>query len=230
MHSVRSYAGRHPDIFYPLYGLREKNRRLFVNASTEIVIEGYPRCGNTFAVVAFEYAQKKPVSIAHHLHVPAQVLRGVEQGIPVLVLIRKPLDAISSLMVRHPHVEPEKCLKDYLDFYSLILPRKDGFVCADFADVSSRYGDVIHKVNERFGTGFDLFSDSREDVERVFSRIEDVNRMVDTGDVRQVARPAKEKERPKQMARDILSNGKYSGLIAAADELYGRFLLECGKR
>jgi hypothetical protein len=58
-----------------------------VSRTTQLVIEGYPRLGNTFAVVAFLQAQKEDVRIAHHLHAPAQVIRAARWRIPTIVLI-----------------------------------------------------------------------------------------------------------------------------------------------
>src|SRR2546422_7828125 len=53
-----------------------------VGDRTEMMIEGYPRSGNTFAVAAFRLAQQRPVIVAHHLHSPAQVLEAVRRRIP----------------------------------------------------------------------------------------------------------------------------------------------------
>jgi len=126
-HLVRSYTGLHPDLFFRLYGVKSKNKKLFVNKKSELVIEGFPRSGNTFAVVAFQSAQKRNVKIAHHLHVPAQIIRAVNMNIPALVLIRNPSDSIASLMVRHPHVAPHLAIKDFCRFYSVLLPARDRF-------------------------------------------------------------------------------------------------------
>src|SRR2546430_11542375 len=52
--------------------------------------EGFTRTGNTFAVVAFTQAQRRPVSIAHHVHLPSMVKRAVDRGVPCVVLIREP--------------------------------------------------------------------------------------------------------------------------------------------
>jgi len=53
---ARCYVGRHPFLFYNFYRLKPSRRDLLVDRRTRIVIEGFPRSGNTFAVVAFEQA------------------------------------------------------------------------------------------------------------------------------------------------------------------------------
>ncbi len=54
---LRSFFGKYPLLFYFLYGLLPKNRMLSVNRNTQLVIEGFPRSANTFAVVALQNAQ-----------------------------------------------------------------------------------------------------------------------------------------------------------------------------
>src|SRR5919112_6338070 len=93
---ARRYVGRHPFLFYNFYRLKPTYRDLLVDRKTQIVIEGFPRSGNTFAVVAFQQAQRESVRVAHHLHMPAQVIRAAKWGIPTLLLARKPTDAALS--------------------------------------------------------------------------------------------------------------------------------------
>src|SRR5215210_2906944 len=78
---ARRYVGRHPFLFYNFYRLKPSYRDLLVARRTQIVIEGFPRSGNTFAVVAFEQAQRESVRVAHHLHMPAQVIRAAQWSI-----------------------------------------------------------------------------------------------------------------------------------------------------
>jgi hypothetical protein len=57
----------------------------WVSRTTEIVIEGYPRSGNTFAVVAFRLAQGREIEIAHHLHAAAQIKRAARLDVPAFI-------------------------------------------------------------------------------------------------------------------------------------------------
>ena len=98
---VRQYLGLYPFLFLPAARLlgNRRRREFLVSPSTDLVIEGFPRSGNTFAVAAFVLSQPRPVRIAHHHHVPAQVIYAVKRGIPVLVVVRKPDDAVLSLVM-----------------------------------------------------------------------------------------------------------------------------------
>ena len=85
---ARRYIGRHPFLFYNFYRLKPSYRDLLVDRRTQIVIEGFPRSGNTFAVVAFQQAQRESVRVARHLHMREQVIRAAKWGIPTLLLAR----------------------------------------------------------------------------------------------------------------------------------------------
>lgn len=65
---ARVTISHYPWLYFPIQRLRPQRRDLVVARDTEIVIEGYPRSANTFAVAAFLLAQGRPVKIAHHLH------------------------------------------------------------------------------------------------------------------------------------------------------------------
>jgi hypothetical protein len=88
-----------------------------VDRRTQIVIEGFPRSGNTFAVAAFQQAQRESVRVAHHLHMPAQVIRAAQWSIPIFLLARKPTDAALSWVIRGPGVPIRQTLKHYVSFY-----------------------------------------------------------------------------------------------------------------
>ena len=109
-----------PYIFHLLYkilGPEVLVKEALISKKTEIVIEGYPRSANTFSVFAFLQAQGRHISIAHHLHVEAQIVLGVRWGIPVLVLLRNPVDAIRSLKIRHPDIIIRNEIERYIQFY-----------------------------------------------------------------------------------------------------------------
>src|SRR4051794_3765889 len=84
---------------------------------TEAVIDGFTRSANTFATVAFQWAQPCPVRLAHHLHAPAQVIAGARAGIPVLVPLRHPRQAVISVVIRWPEVSLHQALDAYRRFH-----------------------------------------------------------------------------------------------------------------
>lgn len=212
-------AGYHPALFYPL--ARRRRARTAGNLVTpdcDIVIEGYPRCGNTFALNAFLFAQPGPVKTADHVHVPAQVMRAVRLGLPTLVVIREPEAAVRSLVVKHGFVRPKDALRGYWLFYRSILGARRGYVAADFAEVTTDFGGVCRRLNARFQTGFAEFRHNEETEAAVFARIEARNRALGQGET-EIARPSAAKQAPKQ-AVDLTG---CTAWLQRCRNLYARF-------
>jgi hypothetical protein len=180
-------------------------RDLMVHKDKDLVIEGYPRSANTFAAFAFQAANPR-ADICFHVHASAQVMRSVALGVPTLVLIRNPVDAVRSLVIREQVVPPRTAFQWYIHYYNDIYPLREGFVVARFEDVISDFGAVIGRVNDRFGTTFVPFRHTEEAVSAVFRRIDMGYKNLGKGNINpnQVARPDKEKESLKaSMAMDV---------------------------
>lgn len=170
---LRNAVARHPALYMAL--ARRNGKRGLLAADTELVIEGFPRCANSFAEAAFRVAQPRPVKLAHHTHAPAHVIAGVRQGVPTLVLVREPDRAVASLIVRDSqNYRPEECFREYIGFYETVRPFADGFVAADFTQVTADFGAVIGAINARFATRFAAFVPTAENMERARALVDDL--------------------------------------------------------
>jgi hypothetical protein len=221
---------QYPMVFMPVARLRKKWRVLLASRQTEIVIEGFPRSGNTFAVVAFELAQGRPVVIARHSHAPAQVIWAVRRNIPALVLIRKPGDAVLSLVIRHPYLSIVQALKLYIRFYRKIRPYRDRFVLAAFNEIVANYGTVIERINSHFGTSFSVFEPTEDNINKCFELVEqmdreDTNRSTVTEAT--VARPSEAREQAKERLRARLEEPGARNLVATAEAIYDEMTNDC---
>jgi len=215
------HAGKRPLLFYSLLGLRRKHRELAVSKATQLVIEGFPRSGNTFAVVAFRQAQHESISIASHLHAPAQVIRAVRWEIPTLVLIRNPVDAVVSLVIRHPHISTTWALKSYISFYESIASYRHAYVIGPFDEVIEDYGAVIERVNAKLSTRFSPLDHTEDNVGEIFARIESLNRAKGGGLVEeQIARPSAAREELKSRVMDELEARRPGGPIAKGEAIH----------
>ncbi|MGN6378219.1 MAG: hypothetical protein ACTHNU_04650 [Gaiellales bacterium] len=168
--SVRSHWARHRSY---LWASRLSRGRAVVGADTELVIEGFPRSANTFAAVAFQLAQPTPVRLAHHVHAASQVIAAVRAGVPAIVLVRDPRDAVPSQLIRAPHLPLDLVLDGYARFYEPLLPLRDRLVVAPFDDVLRDFGGVVDEVNRRFGTAFARSANDPDDVARVNALIDE---------------------------------------------------------
>ena len=144
-----------------------------VDDTTQLVIEAFPRSANTFATVAFQLSQPAPVRVAHHLHAPAQVTDAVRRGIPVLVLVRHPRDAVTSLVIRSPGISVRSALSAHARFHERVASVRTECVIATFEQVTGDFGVVIHALNRRYGTNFGLFQHTSEAVAEVYRMIDE---------------------------------------------------------
>ena len=146
---------------------------MVVGDDTEAVIDGFTRSACVFAAVAFQQAQPQPVRLAHLVHAPAQLIAGVERGLPCLVTIREPEGAIASTLIREPYLTAPVVLAAWTRFYARLLPYRDRLVVGEFRHVTTDLGSLIDEMNTRFGTTFAPFVHTPESVERAFAFIEE---------------------------------------------------------
>jgi hypothetical protein len=222
---LQTYAGKHPAVFYGLYRLTRKDQARVVTPDTQLVIEGFPRSANSFARVAFNRAQSERVRIANGLHVPAQVIRAARWRIPTLVLIRNPKDAVLSLVIRDP-ISVDQALRYYVSFYETAEKYRDAYVLGLFEEVTGDFGQVIRRMNEKFGTTFSLFRHNEQHVDEVFARVErnSKKRFGETSWENKVSRPFAAREKLKREVGYELQSPRRRALISRAETVYDRLI------
>jgi hypothetical protein len=231
-HDAFSFSSQYPRVFIPLTRLMPRQSKMrgkvdqVMGKRAELLIDGFPRSGNTFAVCAFKFSQPYPVVVANHTHAAAQVVCAAQRGIPSLVLIRNPEDAVLSLVIRVPERSIKVALRDYIRFYKTIKLYRDSYVIAEFEEVISDFGEIIKRLNRRFGTDFAPFVHTDENVHKVFELIEQgdreefaLNRVTET----RVGRPSSERDRIKALLKNQLEAESLKDLIATAKSMYADF-------
>jgi hypothetical protein len=224
LYFLMTNAARYPSTALPLARLRGEGELL--SGDTDIVVESFPRSASSFAVAAFRLAQEpRAVRVAYQTHAPGHVIAAVRRHVPVLVLIREPAGAVVSNLVRHPERGVNGVLRGYLRFYQPLVPYRTGFVTASFDDVvGGRFGAVIRRVNERFGTTFAEFEPTDANVERCLREIDQEwrrRRGEDEGRLeRIVPRPSAVREDLKENLRDRYAATGSPRLRRRAQDLY----------
>ena len=140
---------------------------------TALLIDGFPRSGNTFAVVAFQLAQPAPVRVSHHIHSSAHMVAAEKRGTPIVVTVREPEDAVLSCVIREPYVTIAQALRAYSGFYRRLRRWRERMVVAEFDEVITDMGGVVDRANERFGTTFTRFTHTPGSVAECFAIIDD---------------------------------------------------------
>jgi hypothetical protein len=172
--SLINYVGRYPLIFGYLAELGS-GRDLLVRQTTDLCVEAPPRSGNSFFVVGFKMANPLAV-VAHHHHVPAQVIKAFRLKVPVVTILRNPID--SALAKAAPGNEPfliGTTLRRWLTFWGRLKSRLELASPVTFESVISNPGGVIDAVNKKYGTGF---STEFPDEKAVFASIEASRRSI----------------------------------------------------
>jgi hypothetical protein len=182
-----------------------------VGKQTEFVIDGFQGSASSFATRAFLLSQTRPVVMAHHMHSPAQIIKAVCNGIPTVLTIREPAGAVLSLVSRWPYVSFDQSLRAWIRFYDKVAPYANGYVVSLFRQTTDQFGDVIKKVNQKFGTSFDIF-EYNEEQRRI---LRDPKRLNSDRAVR--------RRKFKSVKARELQSDRYRPMLSRAETLYQAF-------
>jgi len=215
---IGRFIGSHPLFFECLAFLPQFRERL-ISSQTDICIEGFPRSANSFAHEVFRLYNPE-AKCAHHIHAPMQVVKAVKLGIPCIVLIRNPIDAVTSVLIVDRALSKDVALKSYINFYKRIWNLRKKVVVAEFEEVTKDLCKIILSVNERYGTSFQISEIGPLEREAIF-------RIIDEGHKRQklptslTPLPTEPKKRIKE---EVILELKKRPLLEQAESLYRDFL------
>jgi len=209
---------------YTAYVRRRNASAEVVRPGRDIVVVGSAGSGNTFARVALQVSNPG-IDVASHVHSWTQAAEAVRYGLPLLVLAREPLSAISSALVRFPDRRPKSELREYSRLYERLLPFVRQAVVADFPTVVERFGSVIRSLNERFLTEFKTFDhDDPRSTTEVLEHIDAYDRIALNGDATRTARPTSEKDERKQLVASELRSSALRPFLDDCDRVYRRLV------
>lgn len=215
---VRNFIGSNLWIF--LFISKFLKNDLLIKKKTKLVIEGFPRSGNTFCVLAFVTAQKENMHIAHHIHLAAQVIQGIRMRLPVMVLIREPDEALKSFLVRYPKIKTRDAINAYCRFYHSLLPYKKHLMVVPFKNLIENIDLVIKEFNKKFGTRFEVFNHSEDNKASIFEKIKQLDFKSGNKTIEFLSIPALEKEKKKEH----ISFSSNPVMMKKAKEIYQVFI------
>ncbi|MEN8443453.1 MAG: hypothetical protein ABG776_00415 [Cyanobacteria bacterium J06555_13] len=229
-HELRRLMVKVPAVYLPLarwkYPPGVLHRPEALHHDTEIVIEGYPRSGNSFAFTAFDMAQGEPsVRISHHLHTASPVIAAIKANIPCVILLRNPEDAIISHILYSQNLTIKQCLNSYLDFYKPLLKYRDSFVIAKFEDVISNFGRIIQQVNQKFSTNFKVFEHTQENADKCFEVLNNSWKDLGLSEQKSVTcAPSEQRKQYKEVLRSHFRAEELNTLRNQALDVYSAYL------
>ena len=135
------------------------------------------------------------------------------------------------MAIRDP-ISVDQALRYYVSFYETVEKYRDAYVLGLFDEVTEDFGEVIRRINDKFGTTFSLFRHDQENVSKVFAGMEAHARKKygETLWERKVQRPSAVRERMKHEIEYDLENPSRKKLIAKAGAVYDRLTNPVGPR
>ena len=214
---------RQKTFLYCLYH-RLRFPSFMVRRSSEFVIEGYPRSGNSFleAYLRLLVEGKKKneeFHFGHHVHSAAQVRLGVRLKKPVVVLIRNPEDAVvSNFLYRNKKWNMEVLLREYLLYYEEVKKVISGVSIVDFCDLTFDSSLAVSRVCDTIGFVSVNKGFSKERIMHIVEEIS-VSRKTQEKNSYTDERYSSQRYREKEVAREVYQS--LSGrLRRRADGLY----------
>ncbi len=198
-YNIQSMLGK-STLYYHLFARKFPFSQMAVTGDTEIVIEGFPRSANSYAVVAFKLVNPR-APIGHHLHVPVQLIQACRYNIPAVLVLRAPEEAVASFMVFQGSLNADIYLKAYIRFHRLLLPYREKIIVASFETVTSDMNRVIEAINSRYDKDFSLIDSLPEREDEIFAKLKDVNARFFGNASNKSMYPDRGREKMKQLAQ-----------------------------
>ncbi|MDY7021830.1 MAG: hypothetical protein SWJ54_10795 [Cyanobacteriota bacterium] len=130
---------------------------------TDLCIEGFPRSANSFTFNILKQANPD-CKIVSHSHQIDNIKLAVAYGIPTIILIRSPIQAVASFCVfKHPIDRVDLLVKKWISYYRNISKLREQVVIIDFEIATKDINLAIKKLNETYTKEFKLV----EDLDRV---------------------------------------------------------------
>ncbi len=167
---LHEFLAKRANWYYPLFTLMGRNRATPINADTAFVVAAAGGCSNTFVRNSVRYYMPER-HFGSHKHMPLEVIQAAKYNIPCLVIIRNPMDSLSSVVSRGGYAynpgSLEWALKDYTLFYRSIGHLTDHYVATTFQDVIADLPAVMDRVNAKFGVEYKVPAKGSDDARAV---------------------------------------------------------------
>lgn len=146
---LRREISKHPALYIPMRRMARPGTVL--SADTNLVVEGYPRCANTWVEHLVRHLGPT-LRIAHHSHSVAHVEAALARHVPVVLLCRPPREAVLSRLAMRPD-DPISYLKDYIVFYRPFTRARRQLLRCPFEIATRHPQALVHEIQKRFDLG-----------------------------------------------------------------------------
>jgi len=196
-----------------------------ITESTDLVIEGFPRSGNTFTTFAIEDASGHELTIASHVHQPCQIKLALARGLPTVLVVRDPVSALASYLVYDRRFSASTVIGEYCSYHRELVPYAERLLICEFDEVTSHISSVIGRINHRYSLQIPPFDEEPSNVKRVLAQIEWRHKLVHLGldPVQSAATPQTDRRKVNEQMREELLHPRNAAQLADAQELFKFF-------
>ena len=219
---VKYLLGHEPALLPVLLRLTPLGTSRQLTEFTDLVVEGFPRSGNTFTVFALEDASGHELNIASHVHQPSQVKLALARGIPTVLVIRDPLAALASYLVYDQRFSASEVIKEYCSYHRELVPYVERLLICGFDEVTSQMPSVVDRINQRYSLEISPFNDEPSRVQEVMARIEWRHKLIHPrlDPAQSAASPQLDRRKLTVQMREALAHPRNVAQMAAAQELF----------
>lgn len=129
-----------------------------VDASTQLVVDGFPRSGQSYFVAALRLL-KPDLQVANHAHTPVVFERAGILGVPAICLVRHPAAAVASLVQFRPGLSLGVATRAYTSYHARVAQLPMQPLVVPFSMATGRLDEVIAAAADRFGLELDRLCD-----------------------------------------------------------------------
>ncbi|WP_174614761.1 sulfotransferase domain-containing protein [Virgibacillus ihumii] len=177
---------------------------------TDICIEAYPSSANTY-LMFLVLNLNKDIYISHHTHTIANMKLAIKMNKPCVVVIRNPLDAISSYIFRFNSEESEnnkvliRAIDEYFEFYKFVQKNIENVYLVTFEDLIDNTSDVMVELQNY--TNLELNIENIDMEVLINKSLNDVkNKAERKGRSGKGSVPSKSKEMGKKVVKNKIKN------------------------
>lgn len=170
---IRTRLFTHPRLARVVAFGDPRTRVNLVRPENGMVIDGFHRSANTYAVNSFLMANPS-VRVSAHLHSPLALYDAQRFGRPMVLLVRDPRECIPSFLQMEARVSPICAIEMYIQYYVATLKYLDHAVVADFPDTTGNFAEIIRRCNHKFGSQFSMPEQDPHFERRVTQHITDL--------------------------------------------------------
>ena len=221
---ITRFLWSRPEI-YRIYLRRRHGTNLF-NPDLQLVIDGFPRSGNSYSGRMIGLSQGENFKFLSQCHCPPFLLAALKMGTPAALTLRQPEDsAVSWVILRK--LPMDVVLKLYIDFHRVLLRQRKKLLVLNFKTITGDFSLVLRMMNRRFGLKLDVPENIHATKEEAFSHIDSYYQQQPGGyDPMKVARPHPERDQMKEQVRQQLKSPQNARIVAEALKLYEAFDFE----